>query len=70
MNFGANLVHTGATGLDLESIFEGLKAVVNNEKPALDAREAGELLSSRRSRTRKPSRRDRPSWRRTVRGQR
>jgi FKBP-type peptidyl-prolyl cis-trans isomerase FklB len=45
MNFGANLVHTGATGLDLESIFEGLKAVVNNEKPALDAREAGELLN-------------------------
>ncbi len=45
MNIGANLQQTGATDINMDDLFEGLKAVLSGDKPKIDQREAGMLLN-------------------------
>ncbi len=44
MNIGANLKAEGATNVDFDELFKGLKAVLTGEKPEIAPAECGEIL--------------------------
>ncbi len=44
MNIGANLKAEGATNVDFDELFKGLKAVLTGEKPEIEPAECGEIL--------------------------